>query len=358
VLVWRGRQVSLAASLVVLVAAEALSGCGGGAPVSAARFPAFSSRCYRHPPIVEPDLATVPIKIARPHPGDAFLTVAVCIGRRGPLTFLVDTELPTTVIDTKLANQLPGGGEIPNDGHCGAIDAGTWVSTMMIGPRKVDAGVVSVGKVRSLGGNLSGVIGADLLSRFGVIRIDYRRRTMTIGFEGIDLPASSKGSVRPKYLPRRLRTGTATVLPMRVDVHTVNSPAIGPVPGTTDLAGVTTSVPVTIDGAVHRFAIGTDTDVTALSAAVAIATPGLTSLGKPYQANGLLSCHAQGTPERLAAWNIGTASVGATTVAVTKSVPAVDGMIGSATLQQFSPVVLDYADGSLLLGPKASAQTQ
>lgn len=147
---------------VAVAALLAVAGCGGGGlgPVSAIRFDAVSASCSA--PVSDSAYVTVPLGVTRARNG-AFLTTAVCIGDRGPFNFLVDTGAPTSVIDGSLAQQLGGvhwAGRVCG-GRAGAIS----VTGMHIGSRFINPGVFAVGNIRSLAGNLSGVIGADLLDR-------------------------------------------------------------------------------------------------------------------------------------------------------------------------------------------------
>jgi len=345
------------AAVGVLVAAAVLAACSSSPTVAGLRLPTFTSHCYRRPPIAEPAFATVPIKIARPHSDDALVTVAVCVGSRGPFTFLVDSGLPTSVIDTSLANSLPGEQGFDNSSRCGAIDGLRYTTGVMIGPRKIEAGEVAVGNLRSFAGNLSGIIGADILSRLGVVRVDYRRRTMTVGLEAAPVPPSRSGSTSPLSVPKRFRAGTVTAVPMQVGVRNLDGGLPAGLDAIDPVFVVTASVPVSLGGAPHRFAVGTGTEITALNPATAASLPGLSKVAGPYKTTGALDCDGQATAYQLPDWRIGTIQIGATKVGVPKSpisVGGVDGVLGSATLQELSPVVIDYSDGVLLLGPQAA----
>jgi hypothetical protein len=345
VCVWRRSRRTVFTIGGLLVTAAVLTGCGGGR-VGTLRLPTFTSGCSRRPPISEPAYATVPVKIAQPHPGDALVTVAVCIGSKGPFTFLVNSGLPMSVIDSSLANKLSGPHGFPNSGQCGALDGQQYVTDMMIGPRHIEAGNFAVGNVRSFAGNLSGVIGADLLSRFGEVRIDYQQRTMTVGLdEGPVITTSRTGSTTPTSATKRLRAGTVTAVPMRV--HVLNSPSPFSALG---LSSVTSTVPVAIGGKSRQFLVDTGTEITSVGAVTAASTPQLSTAGKPYSTAGVLNCHGKATTGQLPSWQIGKTSVGPTKVAVVASRNGYDGVLGSATLRQLSPVVLDYHDGTLLLG--------
>ena len=54
---------------------------------------------------------------------------------------------------------------------------------------------------------------------------------------------------------------------------------------------------------------------------------------------------------RMPSWHLGTVTLDPATVSSLKVPAGQDGLFGSGTLQQYSPIVIDFARGELLLGP-------
>jgi hypothetical protein len=286
----------------------------------------------------------VPIAVSRSGSNGAQVTVGVCVGAQGPYTFLVDSGSQATLIDESLANQVGSGPGYPhNTDRCDGVQGAEDISSMTIGSRKIDDTSVGVANLRSIAGNLSGIIGSDLLDRFGVVRLDYDRDTMAIGLEGPPT-ASRPGTRRARSVPRRLRSGTVTAVPMSVRVNSVDPISASDV--------VTPSVPITLDGKPDTFVLDTGAEVSAVSVGTATKDLPADQPGRSFTATFGLGCRQKATDYPVRQLRVGSASVGATTVASLALPAAVDGLLGSGTLQHFSPVVLDFYDGTLLLGAR------
>jgi Aspartyl protease len=327
----------------LLIASGVLVGCGGPKLGSVVLVTSHVP-CDRPPPAVKSGLATVPIGVSRSGSDGALVTVGVCIGRRGPFTFLVDSGTTASIIDESLANQLPGERGFPaNTDRCEGLQGTKYIAQMRIGPQRIEQTDVAVANLRSVAKNLSGIIGADILDKFGVVRIDYDKDTMTIGSEKL-ATASRSGTTVAKSVPQRLRAGTVTAVPMSVSVKDVNPINDGVV--------VRPSVPISLDGKPDRFVLDTGAEFSAVSPRVASSDLPADQVGKSFTIILGLGCHEKAKNYRVDQLAVGSASAGAATLASMTLPPDVDGLFGSGTLQDFSPVVLDFTDGTLLLGPR------
>jgi hypothetical protein len=56
----------------------------------------------------------------------------------------------------------------------------------------------------------------------------------------------------------------------------------------------------------------------------------------------------------LTSWRVGDVALAGQPVGSNALAPGIDGLFGGATLRHYSPVVVDYTDGELLLGPQTT----
>jgi predicted aspartyl protease len=329
----------IAAIAVAVLAASMLCACSGST-VSTRLLPTFSQPCSRHETIAAPEFAMVPLKLGRLVGPGPHVTAAVCVNGRGPFTFLVDSGSTLSLIDASIARQVTTFAGNADD-LCDAADHGVQleqVSDMTIGPRRVQPALFGVVNLRTLYGNLAGVLGADTLRSFGFVRIDYRRLTMTMGLPEPPDPATTPGTTKTRNVPKRFRAGTVAVVPMRVfNVGSSSNPA----------TLVASTVPISIAGHRYQFRVDTGAAVTALSPAVMRA---LSTKSQQRMSVILAGCRQPATSARLSGWRVGDDPLPASTV-LTTSIPSdISGLFGADLLAQRSPIVLDYTDGSLLLG--------
>ena len=62
-------------------------------------------------------------------------------------------------------------------------------------------------------------------------------------------------------------------------------------------------------------------------------------------------CTVIGSDYKVASWSLGDIRLRAASIASNQLPPGVGGLLGSGTLEQYSPVVFDFTDGVILLGP-------
>jgi Aspartyl protease len=341
----------------VVLVAVLVTGCGGAehpAPATPGglQLPIFETSCAPPPG----PASVVPIRIA----GRATIAANVCIGGQGPFPFLVDTGAATSLLDSSLAARLHlplvDGPRTVSSFTCQRQISFATVSRWSVGPATLLPQTVDVATVRSPAlPNVDGVLGSDALSRFGAVRIDYGQQTLTLGPRRAPLGSDVAGGSGPPSVPASLTAGTSFASPMAVNVvHTRLSPdplQLTEVRPTVDLAFGAKSFTLTLD---------TGASATNLAPAV-VKDLRLTSAGRAGAAYAGLDCpvvvdHYMMPPARL-----GTVPLPEQTVGSNYVPPCTVGVLGSGTLVNYNPVVVDYTDGELFLGhgqPAPSAAPQ
>lgn len=164
----------------------------------------------RHVPPSQPAVATVPVRIStlsrssavnhretssasgRPTtPSAMVVTVGVCLGKKGPYRFVVDTGSTRSIIASGLASslRLKRAGTVALGGS-GCATNGSLVKTPILHLQAVAIAaqqMVSVHLNNWSGRRVDGVLGSDILGRFGSIKLDLTKHTLT--FPGAEGPA-------------------------------------------------------------------------------------------------------------------------------------------------------------------------
>jgi Aspartyl protease len=152
----------------------------------------------RHVPPSQPAVATVPVRISttstssrKTTSGTMLVTVGVCIGKRGPYPFVVDTGSTRSIIASGLASNLhlKRAGTIALGGS-GCATTGSLVKMPVLHLKAIAIApqqMVSANLSSWSGKRVDGVLGSDILGRFGAIKLDLPRYTLT--FAGAEGPA-------------------------------------------------------------------------------------------------------------------------------------------------------------------------
>lgn len=188
-----------AAALLAL--AGVLAGCGG-------------SDTFK--PLGPPRGTTVKIAISRSSDG-ALAVVPVQVGKKG-YGFIVDTGASQTSVDSTLVKAAG----LKNDGKprtqasvgCTTSDQpvalhGWALDGVTLPPVTATSAPTDLGKRTN--GKIAGLLGSDVLSKFGRLTINYRRSTMTLGG-----PAPRGGRA---FTAKVIRRGGETFVAVRVDIH-------------------------------------------------------------------------------------------------------------------------------------------
>ena len=277
--------------------------------------------------------------------GQVAETLNVCIGGRGPFPFVLDSGTGQSTIDAGLARRLHLSSAGPPSLFAGVGCTGTArpvaVRSWSLDGVGLDPQQLMAATLPQFGGKgeAVGLLGSDVLSRFGAVRIDFATGALVLpGAEGgpLDAPIPYTGPQGPA--PVALTQGEGTTVPLTVT----------PVPGEVSL-----SVAVRFAGGRRRsFVVDTGSSQSLVATSVARAA-GLagTDLAQrqatvcsvitvPLVHSGPWSLPGQPLdPQLVGATDFGSISLG-----------GIDGLLASDQLKRFGWVVLDYRGGRLVLG--------
>ncbi len=303
----------------------ASTGCGGATPLQGGA-------------------AQVPLTVSTVA-GQVAESLDVCIDGRGPFPFVLDSGAGQSTIDAGLARSLHLSSAGPASQFAGVGCTGTaqpvavssWsLDGVTLAPQQLTAATLP-----QIGGKGEpvGLIGSDVLSRFGAVRIDFASGALVLpGPEGPPLSGATSYTGPSGPPPTALTQGEGTTVPLTV----------------TPLEGdVSLNVAVRFDGGPRRSFVvdtGSSQSVVATSVARASSLAG-TDLAQrqstvcsvitvPLVHSGPWSVPGQALHLQL----IGETDFG------TVSLAGIQGLLGSDQLKRFGWIVLDYTGGRLVLG--------
>ena len=337
-------------ALVVVVTVVALvTGCnnrGPAAPVTrpvvpGIQLPVFEQSCAPQPG----PPSVVPIRVV----GRAAIVANVCIGGDGPFPFLVDTGATTSLVDSSLAARLHlalvDGPRTVSSFTCKRQISFAVVSRWSVGNLTLLPQTVEVGTVQSPAlPNLDGVLGSDTLSSFGAVRIDYREQTLTLGPRTAPLRSDVAGGSGPPSVSASLTEGTSFAGPMPVKV-------VSEILRPDHLRLIEVRPTVDLSFGPSRFTMTLDTGAGATNLAPSVVKKlRLAPVGAPGAAYAGLDCpvvvnHYTMRPAMLGKMQLPEQRVGSNFIP-----SGTVGVIGSGTLVNYNPVLVDYTDGELFLG--------
>ena len=277
--------------------------------------------------------------------GQVAETVDVCIGALGPYPFILDSGAGQSTIDAGLATRLHLASAGPSTAFAGVgctgvarpVSVGSWsLDGVSLAPQQLTAATLP-----QMGGKGEpvGLVGSDVLSRFGAVRVDFAAGALVLpGPEGAPLSTSAPTTGPQGPPPVALTQGEGTTVPL-----TVSS-----VPGQ-----VFVSVAVRFAGGRRRtFVVDTGSSQSVVATSVAReARLAATDLAQrqatvcsvitvPLARTGPWSVSGQPLVRQL----IGETDFGSIALG------GIDGLLGSDQLKHFGWVVFDYAGGRLVLG--------
>ncbi len=278
----------------------------------------------------------------------------VCIDGEGPFPFVVDTGDTTSLVDSSVAARLHltlVDGRTVTSFTCKRPMSFAAVSRWSVGNTKLLPQTVEVATIRSpVLPNVDGQLGSDTLSSFGAVRIDYRQQTLTLGQQRGSLRSDVAGGSGPPTVSASLTEGTRFASPMPVKVVTeVLSPnhlLLTKVRPTVDLSIGANRFPLVLDTG------GGSTNLDPSAVKVLRLAPA--GSGAAYAG---LDCPVVVTRYTMGPAMLGKVQLPEQTIASNFDVPGIVGTIGSGTLINYSPVVVDYTDGELFLGQGKQAQS-
>jgi predicted aspartyl protease len=322
----RRRRAAAGAVPLLLVAACAAS---SQAPPSFAftsklPIPSLTGRC---PASTVPDASgrtvVIPLHIQTPTAVTSQIFAAVCLNGHGPYPFIVDTGSHDTLVDVALARRLrlisasAASGLHGCDGPQKAVSVRLSAGPFVFGQDRQ----VLVTDLASPYAPLVGILGADVLSSFGVDRIDYQAQTLTVPSPAADGAA-----------PASLSAGTT---------HRIRLSPSGNYQLMTATAGKARGRLLLDTGAQGTTITPAFARQAGLSKASAVTTQTYAGAG----------CTRPVSYYSARAWSIGGFPLAPQPVGSVPDFLDADGSFGSGTLQRYSPVVIDYQHHQLLLGP-------
>jgi hypothetical protein len=278
--------------------------------------------------------------------GQVAETADVCIGGQGPYPFILDTGAGQSTIDAGLAHRLHLASAGPATEFAGVGCTGTArpvsVASWSLDGIPLSGQQLTAATLPQMGGKGEpvGLLGSDVLSRFGAIRIDFSSGLLVVPrAEGDALTQSTSFTGPLGDVPAALTQGEqGTTVPLTVT----------PVPGDVSL-----NVAVRFDGGRPRdFVVDTGSSQSVVTSGVAraqslastdlaqrqstvcsVITVPLVHSG-PWSVPGV-SLH----PQLIGSTNFGTISSSGTL-----------GLLGSDQLRRYGWVVLDYTGAQMVLG--------
>lgn len=128
--------------------------------------------------------STIPLEILKAKDGET-LAVALVIVHGHPFPFLIDTGSSKTLVDTALARKLhlkTVGRPINVTGvGCSESARKVRLARWSIGGQALPNIVATSSMIAGANGKAFGLLGSDVLSKFGAIGIDYAHAQLTLG---------------------------------------------------------------------------------------------------------------------------------------------------------------------------------
>ncbi len=278
--------------------------------------------------------------------GQVAETVDVCIEGQGPFPFVLDSGAGQSTVDAGLARRLHlaaagAPSEFAGVGCTGAaqpVSVGAW----SLDGVELAAQQLTAATLPQMGGRGEpvGLLGSDVLSRFGGIRIDFDSGALVLpGPEGAPLDASSPYTGPQSPPPATLTQGEngttvpLTVTPARGDVSLSVAVRFGHGPQRDFVVDTGSSQSVVSSSVTRRQSLATTELAQRQSTVCSVITVPLVHSG-PWSVPGL-ALH----PQLIGSTEFGSISLSGTV-----------GLLGSDQLRRFGWVILDYAGGQLVLG--------
>jgi hypothetical protein len=344
--------VAVGTAVVVLVLAALLSGPGGKPtpkstvhvePEVTFALPPATSGC--HGATAAADGGTqVPLTVSVVA-GQVAETANVCIAGQGPYPFVLDSGAGQSTIDAGLAHRLhlASAGQptefagVGCTGTAQSVTVGSWSldGVPLSGQQLTAATLPQMGGQ----GEPVGLLGSDVLSRFGGVRIDFTGGALVLpGPEGAALSQTVPYTGPKHAVPQVLLQGqTGVTVPLTVS----------PAPGDVSLG-----VAVRFDGGVRRqFVVDTGSSQSVVSSSVARAA---SLQGTNLAQRQSTVCSVITVPlVRSGNWSVPGVTLHSQLIGSTNfgaGLAGAQGLLGSDQLRRYGWVVLDYAGGNLVLG--------
>jgi hypothetical protein len=275
--------------------------------------------------------------------------VNVCIGGQGPYPFVIDSGAGESIIDAHLAARL----HLAHDGSstefggvgCTGTAQPVGVTSWSVAGVPLKPQTLSAATLPDFGiaGQPVGLLGSDVLSRFGAVRLDFRAQTLTLGGPeappGPAHPPEVVGPVGPAPSAALTEGETGTTVPLRVvltpgDISLNLVLRFGGRGSGWDFVVDTGSSQSVVASSVAKSAHLAHTDLAQRQTTVC------STITAPLVRSGTWSIPGVTLhPQLLGVANFGPIGVG-----------GLAGLVGSDQLQRFGWVIFDYSGGRLVLG--------
>jgi len=286
----------------------------------------------------------IPITVSHIHMQVA-ATVNVCVSGNGPFPFVVDTGAAQSVVVSSLARRLglqtQGQPEVFEGVGCTGTSRTVSVPAWSVAGVPLQAQTANAANIPGFGGRGQplGLIGSDVWSRFGAIRVDFARGAIVVpGPEGPP-PATGVGSGTGSGVtsPSLVKGQPRAVVPMSVE---------------SALGEVVITIPLRIGAHGETFAPDTGSSQTVINSGTAKSlhlrptnvaarqTTVCSYVTVPLVGSGPWSIAGRPLRRQL----IGSINLG------TVQLAGFSGLLGSDAMSQFGSVVFDYAGGQFVLG--------
>ena len=272
-------------------------------------------------------VATLPIRVYR-HQASSSVLVNACFGGKGPFLMIVDTGSDTTIITRSLAKRLhlPTVGRAKQFGsaHCHGTATQAVLPTWSLNHIRLPGQLVAVVQAQGLGGagQPQGTIGADVLSSFASVGINYQTKQMTVAakYRGINDVNGGQPEIEAPLIIHREEGRVITRVSVDIRGHTEKW-----LPDTGSLHSVVDTEKAKLAGLPETGALVHEVSLCGAFRVPEVRSGAWALAGHPLE------------PEALA-------------VAPLEGQIDADGILGSPTLSRYGTIVFDWEGRRLLLG--------
>ena len=275
---------------------------------------------------------TVPLRIVTSR-NSALAVASVTINGQGPFPFIVDTGASRSVIDQPVARHL-GLSTKSTSRQVSGVGCQTKAATAQVShwkagglslpPDRVNVLKIAAGSQRASAPQFAGLLGSDVLSRFGAAAIDYQAAMLRLGASAANV---SGGGVS------------------RTSIHVVHGKA-----------GVLAVAPVRVQGrGPFAFIVDSGAESSVVDSAVAKRLQ-LRVLSSGRHATGV-ACQVKTSTVKVTGWKVGSTGLPGhrlTEITLPRQTHShgVQGLLGSGTLKSFGTIAINYAQQRLVLAPR------
>ena len=275
-------------------------------------------------------------------PAGSVPTVPVCVDGQGPFRFVVSTGTGGSAVTPSLARSLhlKKGPEVPVRGvTCIPSAPQARLRTWSMAGVRLDPQDVLVARFSGAGSTVNGVIGSDVLARFGAVRIDYvHARLELLGGEG----AAPRGNVY--VLGRKASSPPAALVKGAIEANSLLR--VFETPHATIVA-----VPVEIAGHAEQLAVDTGFPPSELDPATASGLK-LKADGARRPTSGI-GCTGAAPTYSTGRWTLGGTPLPGAAIAARSIAGSINsglqGVLGSEALRADGSVIVDFSGAHLWL---------